>query len=135
MIVTVPLCKTNSICCLTACDDNLLDPQLTRSLNHIVRTQHVPLEALVIRHQHISRVRREMYDRIDRAHGYGVRVRRIRVIVDMEVGCKGIENLAGVCEVCLEGVNRGVGEWGQVKVEDGVTFGDEMRDHVPACFP
>ena len=59
---------------------------------------------------------------------------RIGVVVDVEVGSEGIEDLAGVCEVCLEGVHCGVRERGQVEVENGVTFGEEVRDHVATCF-
>ena len=105
MIITITLRKANSIRCLTARNDDFLDSQLACSLNYIISTQHVPLETLIIRHQHVSRIRCKMYDGIDRAHGYCSRVTRVGVIIDMEVGSKSIENLTSVCEVCLEGVH------------------------------
>ena len=40
----------------------------------------------------------------------------------MEVGGKGIEDLTSICEISLQGVNRGVGERIEVKVEYRVTF-------------
>ena len=105
MIITIALGKANSICCLTARNDDFLDSQLACSLNYIISTQHVPLETLIIRHQHIPRIRCKVYDGIDRAHGYCSRVTRVRVFIDMEVGSEGIENLTSIREVCLEGVD------------------------------
>ena len=134
MIITIPLRKANPIGRLTARNNNLLDPQFTRSLNHIVCTQHISLKALVIRYEHVPRIRGEMYDGIDGAHGYCFRVTRIRVVIDVEIGCKGIEDLAGVCQVCFEGVDRGVRKRDQVQVEDGVAFGQEIRYYVAARF-
>ena len=77
MIITISLCKADPVRRLTARNDDLLDSQLACSLNHVVGTQHVALEALVIRYQHIPCVRCEMYDGIDGANGYCVRVTRI----------------------------------------------------------
>ena len=55
-------------------------------------------------------------------------------MVDVEVGRKGIEDLASVCKVCFEGVDSGVRERSQVKVEDGVTFGQKVRYDMAACL-
>lgn len=52
----------------------------------------------------------------------------------MKVGSKSIEDLTSICEVCLEGVYWGVRERGEVEIEDGVTFGEEVGNHVAACF-
>lgn len=112
MIVAVALSKTDSICCLTARNDDFLDSQFACSLNYIVSTQHVPLETLIIRHQHIPCKRGEVDDGVDGANRYCSRVTRVRVIVDMEVGSKSIENLTSIGKVCLEGVDCGVGERG-----------------------
>ena len=55
-------------------------------------------------------------------------------MINVEVGRKGIEDLAGVCKVCFEGVDSWVRERSQVKVEDGVTLGQKVRNHMAACF-
>ena len=124
MIVTVALRKTNTICCLTARNDDFLDSQFACSLNYIISAQHVPLETLIIRHQHIPGKSCEVYHGIDGAHRNCSRVTRVGVIIDMEVGSKGIENLTSIREVCLEGVDCGVGKRGQIKIENRVTFGE-----------
>ena len=62
---------------------------------------------------------------------------RVGVVVDVEVGGEGVEDLAGVGEVGFEGVDGGGGgvrEGVEVEVEDGVAFGEEVGDHVAACF-
>ena len=51
-----------------------------------------------------------MYNGIDGSDGYGVGVPWLGIVVDVEIRGKGIENLAGICEVCLEGVYGGVRE-------------------------
>ena len=55
-------------------------------------------------------------------------------MVDVEIGRKGIEDLAGVCKVCFEGVDSWVRERNQVKVEDGVALGQKVGDDMAACF-
>ena len=55
-------------------------------------------------------------------------------MIDVEVGRKGIEDLAGVCKVCFEGVDSWVRERSQVQVEDGVTLGQKVRNDMAACF-
>ena len=105
MIIAIALRKANSIRCLTARNDDFLDSQFACSLNYIISTQHVPLETLIIRHKHIPGIRCEVYDAVNRAHGDCSRVTRVRIIIDMKVGSKSIENLTSVCEVCLEGVD------------------------------
>ena len=72
MIIAIPLREADSIGGLTAGNNNVLDSQLTGRLDYIVGTQHVPLEALIVRYQHVPCVCREMYDRIDRADGHCV---------------------------------------------------------------
>lgn len=134
MIVAIALGKANPISGLTARNNDLLDSQLACGLNHVVSTQHVPLEALVVRHQHVPRIRCEMYDGIDWAHRYCFRVARVGVIIDMEVRSKGVEYLTSISEVCLEGVDGGMRERGEVKVENRMTVGKEVRNYVAACF-
>ena len=134
MIIAIALRKANPIRSLTARDNNLLDPQFAGRLDDIVSTQHVSPEALIIRHEHVPRVRREVYDGIDWAYGDGVGVRGVGVVIYVEVGSESVEDLTGVGEVGLEVIDGRVGEWDKVEVEDGVTFGEEVGDYVTACF-
>ena len=55
-------------------------------------------------------------------------------MIDVEVGRKGIEDLASVCKVRFEGVDSWVRERSQVQVEDGVTLGQKVRNDMAACF-
>ena len=73
-----------------------------------------------------------MYNGIDGPDGHGVRVPGLRIVVNVEVGGKGIEDLAGICEVCFEGIDRGVGEGRQVEIEDFMAAGEEIGDHMAA---
>ena len=50
MIITIALGEANPIRRLTARDNDLFDSQFAGGFNDVVRTQHVPFEALVIRH-------------------------------------------------------------------------------------
>lgn len=52
----------------------------------------------------------------------------------MEVRSKGVENLTSISEVCLEGVDGGMRERSEVKVENRVTLGKKVRNYVAACF-
>lgn len=110
VVISIPLRKTYAICCFRTRYNNLLYPQFTRRFNNIIGAQHVPLEAFIIRHQHVPRIRSEMYNGIDGSDRYGVGVHWLGIVVDVEVRSKGIEDLAGICEVCFEGIDRGVGE-------------------------
>ena len=134
MIIAIALGKAYAISGLTTRDDDLFDSQFAGSLDDIVSTQHVALEALIIRDEHVPRIRREMDDGIDWAYGDGFGVTGVRVVIYVEVGSKSIENLTGVGEVCLEGVDGGVREWNKVEVENRVTFGEKVGDYVTACF-
>ena len=51
-----------------------------------------------------------MYNGIDGSDGHCVGVPWLRIVVNVEVGGKGVEDLAGICEVCFEGIDRGVRE-------------------------
>ena len=53
---------------------------------------------------------------IDGSDGHGVGVLWLGIMVNVEVGGEGIEDLAGICEVCFQGVDGGVGEWCKVEV-------------------
>lgn len=135
MIIAIPLRKANPISRLTTRNNNLLNPQLARGLNHIISTQHIPFKTLIIGHEHVPRIRCEMYNGIDWAHGHRFRVSRIRVVINVEIRSEGVEYLAGVRKVCLEGVYCGVREGGEVEVKYGVTFGEEVGYYVAACLP
>lgn len=134
MIITIPLGKANPIRSLTTRNNDLLHPQFTSRLNDVIRAQHIALEALIIWHQHIPCVRCEMYDCIDGTNGNGVSMARVLIVGDVEVRGQGIEDLTGVCEVRLEGVDRRMGKGGQVEVEHGVAAREEVGNHVAACF-
>ena len=51
-----------------------------------------------------------MYNGIDGSDRHGVGVPWFRIVVDVEMGGKGIKDLAGICEVCFERIDRGVGK-------------------------
>ena len=51
-----------------------------------------------------------MYNGIDGSDGHGVGVPWLRIVVNVEVRGKGVKDLAGICEVCFEGIDRRVGE-------------------------
>ena len=132
MVVTIALRKANPIRRLTTRNDDFLHPQLTCRLNDIVCTHHVSLEALVIRNQHVSCISCEMYDRIDGAYRHSVGVSRVLVVLDVEIRGEGIEDLASICEVGLQGVDGGMGERVEVEVKDVVAALEEVRNYVPA---
>lgn len=134
MIVAIALSKADPISGLTARNNDLLDSQLACGLNHVISTQYVPLEAFIVRHKHVPRIRCEMYDSIDWTHRYCFRVTRVGVVINMEVRSKGVEDLTSISEVCLEGVDGGMRERGEVQVEDRMTLGKEVRNYVAACF-
>ena len=75
-----------------------------------------------------------MDDCIDRANGYGIAVARVGIVIDVEVGGERIEDLAGVGEIGAKGVDSRVGVRDEVEVEDAVAAGEEVGDHVAACF-
>ena len=51
-----------------------------------------------------------MYNGIDGSDGHCVGVPWLRIVVNVEVGGKGVEDLASIGEVCFEGIDRGVRE-------------------------
>ena len=99
MVIAIPLRETDPICRLTTRNNNLFDPQLTRRFDNIVGAQHISLETLIVRHQHVARIGGEMDYRVHGTHGHSFAVAWLRVVVDMEVGGEGIEDLAGVREI------------------------------------
>jgi hypothetical protein len=83
------------------------------------------------RHEHIPGIRGEVNDRIGRA---GV----VRALVVLEAVVRGqrVEDLAAVGQVGFEGedARAGVGEVGEVDVEDLVALGEEVGNYVAASF-
>ena len=51
-----------------------------------------------------------MYNGIDGPDGHGVGVPWLGIMVDVEMRGKSIEDLAGICKVCFEGIYGGVRE-------------------------
>ena len=51
-----------------------------------------------------------MNNSVDRSNGHGVGISWLGVVVDVKVRGEGIEDLAGIGDVCLEGVDRGMRE-------------------------
>ena len=75
-----------------------------------------------------------MYNGINRSDGHGVGVPWLRIVVNVEMGGKGIEDLAGICEVCFEGIYRGVREGRQVKIQHFMAAREKIWDHMATGF-
>ena len=128
VVVDVALSEADAVRRLRAGDDDLLDPELARGLDDVVRAQHVAAEALVVRHQHIARVRGEVDHRVRRLQG------RVAVLRHVEVGAQRVEDLPAVGKVDFHRVDVGIVERDQVEVEHFVPLGHEVGDHMAAGF-
>lgn len=58
----------------------------------------------------------------------------LRVVIDVEVRGKSIEDLSGVREVRFKGIHGGVGEGCEVEVQERVTARLEVGDDMAASF-
>ena len=119
MVVGIALGEANSIGGLGAGDDDFGDAEFAGSLDDIVGCEYVASEALVVWDEHVACVGSEVDDYIWRL-GHLVLVITSKVVMR----CEGIEDLAAVCEVGLEGedVMVGAGEVDQVDIEDLVAL-------------
>ena len=60
---------------------------------------------------------------------------RILIMLDVEIGRKGIEDLTGIGKVCLQCVDRRMRQRIQIKIEDTVTALEEVWDDMASSFP
>lgn len=135
VVVGVALREADAVGSFGAGDDDFLDAEFAGGFDDVVGAEDVAAEAFAVRDEHVARVGGEVDDGIWRLDWYGGGVAGIGVVVDVEVGGEGVEDLAGVGEVRFEGVDGGVFEGGEVEVEDGVAARKEVGDYVAACFP
>ena len=62
MVIAIPLREADTVRCLTARDDHLLDTELAGRFDDVVGAQHVAPKAFRVRHEHVAGVGREMDD-------------------------------------------------------------------------
>lgn len=128
MVIHVALRETHAVRRLATGDDDLLDPQLAGRFDHVVRTEHVPLEAFVVRDQHVPGVSGEVDHRVDLFDLLSF------VAGHVEVRAEGIEDLAAICEISLQGVDVGIGERNKIQVEDLVPLAEKIGNHIATSF-
>lgn len=128
MVVHVALREAHAVRRLATGDDDLLDAQLARRFDHVVRAEHIPLEALVVWHEHVSGVCSEVNHRVDLFDMGSF------VAGHVEMRAEGIEDLAAVCEISLEGVDIWVRERDKIQIEDLVPLVEKVGNNMAASF-
>lgn len=119
MVISIALRKANAIGGFRAGDDDFGDAEFAGCFDYVVGREYVASEALVVWDEHVACVGSKVDD-------YIWRLGDLILVVTSEVvmRCEGIENLAAVCEVGLEGEDVVVGarEVDEVDIEDLVAL-------------
>jgi len=119
VVIGIALREANAIGGFGAGDDDFGDAEFAGCFDYVVGCEYVASEALVVWDEHVACVGSEVDD-------YIWRLGHLVLVVTSEVvmRCEGVEDLAAVCEVGLEGedVMVGAGEVDQVDIEDLVAL-------------
>ena len=99
VVVGVGLGEADAVRRLRAGDDHLLDAELARRFDHVVRAEHVAPEALAVGDQHVARVRGEVDDGVRGPHARAVGPPRVLVVAEVEMRRQRVEGLPGVGEI------------------------------------
>lgn len=137
-IIGLAKAKADAKRALARRDHNLLDAELGRRLDDIVRRLRIGAEGLVVGHNHVARVRRKMDDDVGHAQVPARLARRGRVrqavLAHRKERGERVPHLTRVGQVGLERVHgdRWVREIDQVQVEHLVPLADEVGDDMAA---
>lgn len=129
VVVRVTLCEAHAVDGLRRGDDDFLNAELRGGFDYVVGGEGVDAEGLAVRHEQVARHGGEVDHYVGRSGGFSG-----FVAGEVEVRRQGVEDLAGVCQVCFEVEDIGEVGGDKIEVQDRVTFGSEVGYYMAAGF-
>ena len=127
MVILVPFGKADAIGGFGTGEDHFGHAQFHRGFDHVVGADGILREGGVVGVEHHPRHGCEMHDGIG-----GLRWRAVVVAVKTKMGGQGVENLAAVGDVGDQRVDAGMIERLEIKVQDRIALGQQIRHGVTA---